>query len=446
LSRFPGGYGQGVAVGDVDNDGRPDLFVTRFGSYALYRNRGDGRFEDATAAWGLGGDRDWPTSAAFADLDGDGDLDLYVCHYVAWDPQNPRICRNEATNAYMSCNPLSCAARPDHAFRNDGGRFVDITAEAGIDDRDGRGLGVVAADFDDDGRVDLFVANDKSANFLFRNLGGFRFEEVGQSSGVAASAAGSYQAGMGVACGDLDGDGKLDLAITNYYGESTSLYQNLGAGSFIDGTSASGLGLASRLLLGFGIAFVDVNNDGRLDLLSANGHTDDLGDAPYRMPAQLLIGLGDGRLIDRTRSSGPALSVPRLGRGLAVGDLDNDGLPDAVLVSHNEPLVFLHNRTERAGHWIQLRLEGRRSNRDGVGARVMIRAGGRRQFAERFGGGSYLSASDARLGFGLGPATRVDSMEVRWPSGQVDAFRDLEVDRVYHVREGEAALVPAAIR
>src|SRR5262249_8187635 len=208
IGRFSRGYGYGVTVGDVDSDGHPDVFVTRWRSYALYRNRGDGTFEDVTEAWGLGGDRDWPTSAAFADLDGDGDLDLYVCHYVLWDAENPRLCRNEATHAFMSCNPLSCPARPDHVFRNHGGRFSDVTAAAGIGDRDGRGLGVVAADFDDDGRIDLFVANDKSANFLFRNLGGFRFEEVGESSGVAASAAGGYQAGMGVACGEFERGGR----------------------------------------------------------------------------------------------------------------------------------------------------------------------------------------------------------------------------------------------
>ncbi len=360
IAALTGGYGLGAAVGDVDNDGRPDLFITRSRAYALYRNRGDGSFEDVTEKWGFGGDRDWPTSAAFADLDGDGDLDLYVCHYVVWDADNPRLCRNEATHAFMSCNPRSCGTQPDHVFRNDGGRFHDVTKEAGIVDHDGRGLGVIAADLDDDGRIDLFVANDKSANFLFRNQGKFRFEEIAHTSGVAANAEGGYQAGMGVAYGDLDGDGRSDLAVTNFYGESTTLYQNLGAGIFTDRTTASGLAAASRLLLGFGIAFLDVNNDGRLDLLTANGHTDDMGDTPYRMPAQLLAGVGDGRLIDISSASGPAFPISHLGRGLAVGDLDNDGRTDALLVAQNEPLVFFHNRTERAGHWVTLRLEGRR--------------------------------------------------------------------------------------
>ncbi len=440
IAAMPGGYGLGATVGDVDNDGRPDLLITRWRAYALYRNRGDGSFEDVTDKWGLGGDRDWPTSAAFADLDGDGDLDLYVCHYVVWDADNPRLCRNEATHAFMSCNPRSFAARPDHVFRNDGGKFTDVTAEAGIVDHDGRGLGVIAADLDDDGRIDLFVANDKSANFLFHNLGEFRFEEVAHASGVAANAEGGYQAGMGVAYGDLDGDGRSDLAVTNYYGESTTLYQNLGAGIFTDRTAASGLAAASRLLLGFGIAFLDVNNDGRLDLLTANGHTDDLGDTPFRMPAQVLAGVGGGRLIDISSAAGPAMLVNHLGRGLAVGDLDNDGRTDALLVAQNEPLVFLHNQTERAGHWVSFRLEGRRSNRDAVGARVILRAGGRRLVADRFGGGSYLSANDPRLHFGLGASVRIEDVEVRWPSGQVDRHDDLEADAVYHLREGDSGV------
>jgi tetratricopeptide (TPR) repeat protein len=437
LAALRGGYGQGVAVGDVDNDRRPDLFVTRWRRYALYYNRGDGTFEDVTQAWGLGGDRDWPTSSAFADLDGDGDLDLYVCHYVAWDAEDPRLCRNQATYAFMSCNPLTCPARPDHVFRNDRGRFTDVTSDAGILDRNGRGLGVVAADFDDDGKIDLFVANDKSANYLFHNLGGFRFEEVGESAGVAASAEGGYQAGMGVACGDVDGDGRLDLAVTNYYGESTTLYRNLGSGLFTDRTAATGLGGASRLLLGFGAAFLDADNDGRLELLTANGHTDDLGDTPFRMPAQLLVGSDDGRFLDVTDTSGPAMSIRHLGRGLAVGDLDNDGRTDALLVAQNEPIVFLHNQTEPKGHGVRFRLEGRRSNRDGVGARVTIRVGTQRRLGERYGGGSYLSACDPRLHFGLGTARRIDEVEVRWPSGQVDIFRDLEPDETYHLGEGD---------
>ena len=438
------GYGHGVTVGDFDNDGLPDLFLTRWRAYALYHNRGDGTFEDVTAAAGLGGDRDWPTSAAFADLDNDGDLDLYVCHYLAWDAENPRACWDEATRANIACYPRDFAALPDHVFRNDGGRFVDVTKEAGFVDADGRGLGVVAADLDADGLIDLYVANDTTANFLYHNLGGFRFEETAQAVGVAANADGGYQAGMGVACGDLDGDGRPDLAVTNLFGESTTFYRNLGGGMFADRTAAVGLAAPSRFLLGFGIAFLDADNDGRLDLLTANGHVSDLRPrSAYAMRAQLLVGGPGGKLTDVSERSGPPFQVPHLGRGLAVGDLDNDGRIDALLVAQNEPPVYLHNQTG-GGHFLTLRLEGTASNRDGVGATVAVTAGGRRQVAQRSGGGSYQSAGDPRLHFGLGTADRAALVEVRWPSGRIDRHERLAVDRGYHLREGDQTPRPLA--
>jgi hypothetical protein len=280
------GYGHGITVGDVDNDGHPDLFLTRWRSYRLLRNRGDGTFEDITSAAGFLGDRGWPTSAAFADLDGDGDLDLYVCHYVAWDAAHPRLCRSPAAPGYTSCDPKILEPEPDRVYRNDRGRFTDVTAESGLAETTGRGLGVVAADLDGDGRTDLFVANDGSANFFWRNRGGFRFEEAGLTSGLSANSSGGYQAGMGVACGDLDGDGRIDLAVTNFYGESTSFYRNHGSGDFSDQSAAIGLLAPSRSLLGFGIVLLDANNDGRLDLLSANGHVNDFRpNVPYAMHA-----------------------------------------------------------------------------------------------------------------------------------------------------------------
>jgi tetratricopeptide (TPR) repeat protein len=442
IGRFPRGHGHGVAVGDVDNDGRPDVFVTRWRSYALYRNRGDGTFEDVTDAWGLGGRRDWPTSAALADLDGDGDLDLYVCHYAAWDLANPRICRDPKTQAYLNCNPLDAEALPDHLYRNDGGRFVDVTDGSGIIDRNGRGLGVVAADLDADGRVDLFVANDSSANFLFRNLGGMLFEEIAHDAGVAGNASGTYQAGMGVAAGDLDGDGLIDLAVTNFYGESTTYFRNLGQGAFVDASAACGLAVASRRLLGFGVAFLDADNDGRLDLASANGHVNDLRpNYPYLMLAQLLVGGPDGRLIDVSDVAGAPWRVPRMGRGLVVGDLDNDGRQDVLLLSHNQPLAYLHNRTE-GGRSLTLRLEGRGSNRDAIGARVAVIARGRRLVAWRTGGGSYQSASDPRLHFGLGDAPGVESVEITWPSGHVQRFAGLSAGAGYLLREGRGEPEP----
>jgi len=437
------GFGFGVTSGDFDNDGKPDLFVTRWRSYLLLHNRGDGTFEDATERAGLGGDRDWPTSAAFADLDGDGDLDLYVCHYLEWDAENPTVCRSgRFPDRVGSCMPRQFPARPDHLFRNDGGRFVDVTEQSGIVDRDGRGLGVVAADLDGDGRVDLYVANDQSPNYLFLNRGGLRFEEAGFASGAACGADGVFRAGMGVACGDLDGDGRPDLAVTNFYRESTSVYHNLGDGMFTDRTAASGSAGPSLFLLGFGVALFDANNDGRLDLATANGHVNDERPAvPYAMNAQLLLGGPGGRFTDASAAAGPPWRRAVVGRGLAAGDLDNDGRIDLVFVPQNDPAVVARN-TGEGGHFLTARLEGTSSNREGVGARVSAVAGGRTFVTWRVGGGSYQSACDPRVHLGLGPARRVDELAVAWPSGRVDRFHNVAVDSGYLLREGASEVLP----
>jgi thioredoxin-like negative regulator of GroEL len=435
------GFGNGVAVGDFDNDGHPDLFVTRLRSYGLYRNRGDGTFEDLTETAGLGGERDWPTSAAFADIDGDGDLDLYVCHYAAWDVERPKPCRHaDGSPAY--CPPHMLKPAQDRLFRNDGGRFVDITAEAGISGESGRGLGVLAADLDGDGRVDFFVANDGTANALYRNVGGGRFEDIALGAGVAANAGGGFQAGMGVARGDLDGDGLLDLLVTNFYGESTTWFRGLGQGMFADHTVPSGLAALSRHLLGFGITLIDANDDGYPDVLTVNGHVDDFRPTfPYAMPAQLLVGTGEGRLADASGRAGDAFRVLRLGRGLAVGDLDRDGRIDAVAIDQAGPLVYFHNVTEGGGHALRIVLEGTASNRDAVGAVVTVHAGGRRFVAARCGGGSYQSASEPVIHVGLGRAERVEALEVAWPSGRSERFEGLTVDAEYRIREGDARAV-----
>ncbi|MDX2035290.1 MAG: FG-GAP-like repeat-containing protein [Isosphaeraceae bacterium] len=436
IAALPGGYSLGAAAGDYDGDGDVDLFVTRWRSYALLRNRGNGTFEDATSAAGLGGDRDWPTSAAFADFDGDGDLDLYVDHYLAWDPVRPHPC-TDARGRPSYCDPRLLPALRDHLFRNDGGRYVDVSEQAGIVDVDGRGLGVIAADLDDDGRVDLFVANDGTANFLFRNKGGMRFEEVGMLAGVAGNAEGGFQAGMGTACGDLDRDGRPDLLVTNFYGESTTYFQNLGEGFFGDRTASVGLAAPTRTLLGFGLAVADLNNDGALDIVSTNGHVNDLRPIfPYEMPCQLLLGDRAGRMRDVSASMGAPWRAPRVGRGLVVADMDDDGALDVLVLPQNSPLAFFRNRGgPEFGRFLGFQLVGTRSNRDAVGARVTIRAGGRSAVAWRTGGGSYQSAGDPRIHFGLGTLESVDEAEIRWPSGAVQTIRNPGVGRYHRIVE-----------
>ncbi len=439
------GFGLGVAVGDCDNDGFPDLLLTRLRSYVLLRNRGGRTFEDVTAVAGLAGLRDNPTSAAFADLDNDGRLDLYICHYMRWDPEHPQLCQNDK-GEYFYCDPSKVEPAPDHVFRNLGGRFTEVTEAAGFVDPGGRGLGVVAADVNGDNLVDLFVSNDGTANYLFLNKGGLHFEESALTSGVAGNAGGGYQAGMGVICGDLDGDGLPDLMVNNFYGEGTTLYRNLGQDLFTDASAVTGIGLATRYLLGFGIDLVDVANRGRLDVLITNGHVNDNRPFyPYAMPSRLYEnrpGKGGFKLVDVSEQAGPAFQVARVGRGLAAGDLDNDGRVDALILPLNEPLAYFHNLTENPGHFVTLRLEGTRSNRDGVGARVTVVAGRHRQVAQRLGGGSFQSASDSRLHFGIGDRSRVDSVEVRWPSGRVDQWTDLAADTGYLLREGASEALP----
>ena len=398
-----------------------------------------------TGQSGLAGERDWPTSAAWADLDDDGDLDLYVCHYAAFDLNNLRACRAAKSTVNQYCSPREFQALPDHVFRNDRGRFVDVTTDAGIVDVSGRGLGVVAAHLDDDDRIDLYVANDMSANYLYRSSGNLHFAETALLAGAAANSSGGFQSGMGVACGDLDGDGRLDLAVTNYYGESTTFFRNLSHGLFSDDTAAIGLTAPTRCLLGFGVAFLDANNDGWLDLISANGHVDDYRPVfPWRMPIQLLVGGKDGRLKQPAAGNVGPFEPAHLGRGLAVGDLDNDGWLDAIIQSQNEPLVYLHNQTSGGGHWVTLQLEGVRSNRDAVGARVSLSAGGRTRIDQRTGGGSYQSGNDGRLHFGLGNSDRIDRLDVRWPSGSVESFAGFAADQAYRLVEGAGTLKPLA--
>jgi tetratricopeptide (TPR) repeat protein len=439
------GYGHGAAVGDIDNDGLPDLFLTRWRGYQLLRNQGDGTFADVTGSAALDGPRGWPTSAAFADLDADGDLDLYVCHYLEWDSEAPRVCRREGTGEPFYCTPIDFPAEGDRVYRNDQGRFVDVTRTWGLAaaDPDGRGLGVLAARLGGERSINLFVANDMTANLLLRPAPGPVLEDRAQETGASANAEGGYQAGMGVAAGDLDGDGLPELAVTNFYGEGTTVYRGLPGGWFSDASSRMGVAAATRYRLGFGLVCADLDNDGWPDLVQANGHVNDLqGEYPYAMPIQCLRNNGTGRLVDVSNTAGEPFRVGHVGRGLAAGDLDNDGRVDLVLAAQNEPMVYLRNRTEEAGHWVVLALEATAGQCDAIGAVVAVTAGGRRRVGQRVGGGSYLSASDPRLHFGLGDQGTIVAVEVEWPSGRVDRWEGLAADQGYALREADPMARP----
>jgi tetratricopeptide (TPR) repeat protein len=433
------GYGMGCAVGDYDNDGHDDLFVTGLGSTLLYHNNGDGTFTDVTMKAGVGSTR-WCTAAGFGDLDGDGDLDLVVVTYVEADPRNAPDCHS-ALGHPIHCPPGKFPAQFDHLFRNNGdGTFTDVSREAGLEVPDGRGLGLAIADLDGDGWLDLFVANDAVPNFLFLNRGGLRFEETATAAGAAYDGTGNATASMGVVADDLDGDGRLDLLHTNFRNEGNTFLHNLGSGLFVDASARAGLDAPSRPMTGFGAAALDADNDGRLDLFVANGHVDD---QPWiRLPmAQLpqsYTGLADGRF-----DAAPAGAVstyfasPVVGRGMAAGDLDNDGLVDLVVIHRDAPAALLHN-TSVGGHWLGLRLVGTASSRTPIGARATCRAGGRTFVRWLTSGTSYLSAHDQRLWFGLGAAATIDELEVLWPSGSVQRLYGLKADRVLDLRESES--------
>jgi hypothetical protein len=443
------GYGQGVAAGDYDGDGHLDLYVSAMGTGALYRNRGDGTFTDVTERAGVAGGG-WATSCAFADLDNDGDLDLYVCHYLAdtIDAEGHATVRCNATPGHIGyCPPDAFAAEPDVLYRNNSdGTFTDVSADSGIAAARGKGLGVAIADLDDDGQLDVFVANDQTPNLLWRNLGGLKFEDVAVSWGVAYSETGQLRSGMGVAAGDYDGDGRLDLLVTNFYEEGDTLYRNAGPGDFQVTTTRARLTAPSRGTLGFGTTFLDVDRDGRLDLFVANGHLNDVRPLgmPYRMPPQLFWNDGKGAFLDLSSESGDYFQGHWLGRGAAVGDLDNDGDEDIVVTHVKDPPAVLRNDTTKHGHFLSVTLRPRRGAGPCVGARVVAEVASRRLVRFLAGGTSYLSANDSRILIGVGDASRIDRLEIRWPSGKIHAYTNVEVDQFVQAREESPTLQPIA--
>jgi hypothetical protein len=436
---IPKGYGQGVAVADYDGDRDPDVYVTRYGRNTLWRND-RGRFTDVTDEAGVGCDL-WSLGAAFADYDGDGDLDLFVARYFTFDPAQAPFRRDPTTGAAEYGMPADFPGQPDVLYRNEGdGHFTDVTKLAGVAGN-GRGMGVLASDLDGDGRIDLLVANDAMNNALWRNRGDGTFEDRAEALGVAVNGDGRAEANMGIAFGDSNDDALPDIAITHFWGEHTTHWRAYGVPgkdlNYLDRTGEAGLALDTRPLTGWGTVFADFDHDGRLDLVATNGHIrrEPAQRYPYENPPILFRNAGAGRLQNVTAGAGGYFQALHIGRGLACGDLDDDGDLDLVIVHHHEPSVVLWNETPPRGNWLIVKLRGRSPNRDAIGTRLRAQVGPRTIIRTVDGGGSYISASDPRVHFGLGEAQVVDRLEIRWPSGKVESRSNLPVNCVVECDE-----------
>ena len=438
-----GGYGMGAAVGDYNGDGWPDLLVTQYNGLILYRNNGDGTFSDVTGKAGLPTEG-WASSAVWFDYDNDGKLDLFVCRFVDFNKSKNKFCGDRETGQRYYCIPRVYDPTPSWLFHNNGdGTFTDVSRESGIAKSLGKAWGVVACDINNDGGMDLFVANDTVANFLFVNRGNGKFEEVGLGANVGYSAEGRARSGMGVDSADYDQDGWMDLFVTNVDQEMYSLYHNNRDETFDDMAVRYGIGKVTRLMSGWGVKFFDYDNDGTLDLLLANGHPDDkieehTSGVKYREP--LLLFHGTGRSFENvTADSGPLFSRPYAARGMAIGDFNNDGALDVLIAINDGAPLLLKNQTGHLNHWLGARLMAKRANPDAVGALVSWQAGDLKRSLFKAGGGSYLASHDPRIVMGIGKRNRMDWVEVRWPqpSGRVERFSNLPVDRYIDLVEGQ---------
>ncbi len=448
-----GFWSQGCVAADYDGDGHLDLFLTGFGRYMLFRNLGGARFQDVTIASGLTA-RGWSTGAAFADYDRDGRIDVYVSHYVDYDLSSPPLPQPGAApycfykGVPVICGPNGLKMSAGRLFRNlGGGRFRDVTGPAGlITAPSGYGLGAIWSDLDDDGDLDLYVANDSLPNFLYRNDGG-RFTEVGTISGAAYTEDGRSQAGMGVDAGDYDNDGRIDLFVTNFTHDYSTLRHNEGGLFFMDVSMASGIGPATLPMLGWGTGFLDYDNDGLKDLFLANGHVFPSIDranigTTWKQKNQIFRNLGGGRFRDASGDSGAPFQELHSARGCAFGDLDDDGDLDIVVNNIDEPPSLLRNDGGNRGQWIGFRLAGKGGNRGAIGARVTVVAGPLKQTDEIHAGASHLSSNDPRLHFGLGTTTAADRVEIRWPSGRRQVLTTLPAGRYHLISEPDAPVSP----
>jgi enediyne biosynthesis protein E4 len=442
-----GHYGQGVAVGDFDNDGYPDLYVTGYGRAILYHNNGNGTFTDVTAKAGVADEGGWSTSAGWFDYDKDGWLDLVVTNYIEWSPKNNIWCGEHRPGYRSYCHPGNYKGQHIKLYHNNhDGTFTDVSDASGVGKPEAKGMGVVLADFNNDGWPDIAVANDSWPNFLFINKHNGTFEDVSLVSGIAASEDGKYEAGMGIDAADVDGDGWQDVYITHLDFELNRLYRNSQDGTFTDETFRSRIGNTAVLLSGVSMKFLDYDNDGWNDILQLNGAMLDNvtlyhGEVSYKEPLLMYRNVGKGQFEKVSESLGPDFMRPIVGRGLATADYDNDGDIDIVTNNRGDFPSLLRNDGGNANHWLTVQLMGTKSNRDGIGASLKLMSEGFVQVEQAKGGMSYMSASDPRIHFGLGKRTKIESLEITWPSGQKDVLRNVTADQIIAVKEG-SGIVP----